>query len=555
MSGNFTQGLNNNGAQTQSSDSINRHNIEAHSLQRRLNGDGNGNFIHFEDREAMELYSRVRAQKEEIQILREQIAAACVRELQLLNEKYVLERKFSDLRMAIDEKQNEAITSAMNELIRRKGDLEENLKLAHDLKAVDDERYIFMSSMLGLLAEYGVWPHVINASAVSRSVECLHDQLQSKIRNSHDRIRELVVGAYGESESHDKGNTGTGILMRQVPHQSTSQNGISPSKLNVDDWQPEPTDKIMRYRREIDMEDKTRLILNNEMHQQLNGNNLPEFSFDPSRKVAGPLSDSLFDKGVINARTGDMNRDMLYSTHDDIASSAAEEGPGIDWFQIIGDAAPGEKLLGCGYPVRGTSLCMFQWVRHLDDGTRQYIEGATNPEYVVTADDVDKLIAVECIPMDDQGRQGELVRLFANDQNKIKCDQDMQQEIDTYISKGKATFSVQLLPDSSDNWESATLILQRSGYQIKSLSGEVLLIAEKFSKNLSIKIPSGLSTQFVLTCSSGSCHPLNTYSVRMRDTLVLTMRMFQSKSEFRWYWYGGLQSFQGVDGCFPRCCD
>ena len=47
--------------------------------------------------------------------------------------------------------------------------------------------------------------------------------------------------------------------------------------------------------------------------------------------------------------------------------------------------------------------------------------GATNPEYVVTADDVDKLIAVECIPMDEQGRQGELVRLFANKQNKITC--------------------------------------------------------------------------------------------------------------------------------------
>lgn len=31
--------------------------------------------------------------------------------------------------------------------------------------------------------------------------------------------------------------------------------------------------------------------------------------------------------------------------------------------------------------------------------------GATNPEYVVTADDVDTLIAVECIPMDNQGRQ------------------------------------------------------------------------------------------------------------------------------------------------------
>lgn len=76
------------------------------------------------------------------------------------------------------------------------------------------------------------------------------------------------------------------------------------------------------------------------------------------------------------------------------------EGPGIDGFQIIGEAIPGEKVLGCGFPVRGTTLCMFQvkslllrrvfenklqelmfvssckkWVRHLEDGTRQYIEG------------------------------------------------------------------------------------------------------------------------------------------------------------------------------------
>ncbi|KAB1220032.1 hypothetical protein CJ030_MR3G001921 [Morella rubra] len=121
------------------------------------------------------------------------------------------------------------------------------------------------------------------------------------------------------------------------------------------------------------------------------------------------------------------------------------EGPGIENFQIIGDAVPGGMLLGCGYPVRGTSLCMFQWVRHLQDGTGQYIEGATNPEYVVTVDDVDKLIAVDCIPMDDKGHQGELVRLFANHQNKIKCDPEMQSEIDTHFARGKAKFSVLLL--------------------------------------------------------------------------------------------------------------
>ncbi|XP_058224086.1 uncharacterized protein LOC131333538 isoform X2 [Rhododendron vialii] len=162
-----------------------------------------------------------------------------------------------------------------------------------------------------------------------------------------------------------------------------------------------------------------------------------------------------------------------------------KKGPGIRDFQIIGEAKPGYRLLGCGFPVRGTSLCMFQWVRHLQDGTRQYIEGATAPEYVVTADDVDKLIAVECIPMDDQGRQGELVWVFANGQNKITCDPDMQLEIDSYIYKGGATFSILLLLDASEIWEPTTLILKRSGFLIKDNRSQETLIAEKFSKDLS----------------------------------------------------------------------
>lgn len=32
-----------------------------------------------------------------------------------------------------------------------------------------------------------------------------------------------------------------------------------------------------------------------------------------------------------------------------------------------------------------------------------FCSGAIEPEYVVTADDVGKLLSVECIPMDDQG--------------------------------------------------------------------------------------------------------------------------------------------------------
>ncbi|KAD6453679.1 hypothetical protein E3N88_08385 [Mikania micrantha] len=96
-----------------------------------------------------------------------------------------------------------------------------------------------------------------------------------------------------------------------------------------------------------------------------------------------------------------------------------EDGPGIEGLEITGDPKPEGALLGCGYAVRGTSTCMFQWVRYYEDGTSEYIEGATNPEYVVTADDVDKYIALECIPMNNQGRQGKVVRVFANDQKKI----------------------------------------------------------------------------------------------------------------------------------------
>ncbi|PNX55293.1 hypothetical protein L195_g048920, partial [Trifolium pratense] len=61
----------------------------------------------------------------------------------------------------------------------------------------------------------------------------------------------------------------------------------------------------------------------------------------------------------------------------------------------------------------------------------------------------------------------------------------MQHEIDTYLSKGEAIFSVLLLTDSSDNWEQATLFLRRSGYQIKISGTEAPVVSEKFSKDLS----------------------------------------------------------------------
>ncbi|XAR54255.1 hypothetical protein NMG60_11029305 [Bertholletia excelsa] len=520
-------GHNNDEIHMRTSDFSNRHKSETNSVS--TTSKGASILDHFHDPEAVELYSRAKAQQEEILFLREQIALASLKELQLLNEKYALERKLADLRMAVDEKENEALASASNELVRRRKDLEENHKLTHEVKVKEDERYIFVSSTMGLLAEYGIWPRVTNASNLSNCVKRLHDQLQLKIRTAHAKIGELksVVGNHAMDGWLDKDGFGPWFMTSQLPYRSPEWNS-SVSDHFMGEKPLELVDHMPRNLQDNDLKQK--------MQQPLNNGNFQDTP-DTARVFAGFTLDGSSEKSGVNIipdSPGGKTHDSSFrfpTEHNPIDSVVSEDCPGIDFFQIIGDAKPGSRLLGCGFPVRGTSLCMFQWFRDLQDGTRQYIEGATNPEYVVTADDVDKIIAVECIPMDDQGRQGELVRIFANDRNKITCDPDMQLEIATHISKGQAKFNVRWLQtDSSENWEPASLIVKRSSYHIKVSRTEAVVISEKFSKDLSIKIPSGLSNQFVLTCSDGSSHPLSTYDVRMRDTLVLTMRMFQSKA-------------------------
>ncbi|KAG7567554.1 hypothetical protein ISN45_Aa04g004200 [Arabidopsis thaliana x Arabidopsis arenosa] len=65
--------------------------------------------------------------------------------------------------------------------------------------------------------------------------------------------------------------------------------------------------------------------------------------------------------------------------------------------------------------------CNFEWVCHLEDGSVNYIDGAKQPNYLVTADDVDLYLAIEVQPLDDRNRKGELVKVFANDNCKITC--------------------------------------------------------------------------------------------------------------------------------------
>ncbi|KAM0841872.1 hypothetical protein ACQ4PT_058749 [Festuca glaucescens] len=86
------------------------------------------------DPETKELYLRSRTQEEEILLLRKQITDASSKELQLLSEKHILERKLADLRMAVDERQEDAISGALKQLNEKRNHIEENMRLSNDLK-------------------------------------------------------------------------------------------------------------------------------------------------------------------------------------------------------------------------------------------------------------------------------------------------------------------------------------------------------------------------------------------------------------------------------------
>ncbi|XP_065020315.1 uncharacterized protein LOC135645641 isoform X3 [Musa acuminata AAA Group] len=488
------------------------------------------------DPEIMELYYRSHIQEEEILLLRKQITDASIKELQLLNEKHILERKLCELRIALDEKQDDAIASALKELTKKRSYFEENLRLANNLKVVEDEMYVLTSSLLSLLAEYDIRPPSITSSTISSCVKQLYQHMQWKIRS---------YGNFGDM-NHLLGNQPDNLVVdKKLQHPSSSRKQLPHAyepmirELRLSDQYPmnlhsKSASNQLRATQEYErMDIKDANIVNEKLRD------LPS---DIHMEVGGTGAPNSFEgyahEETIRLPDTDAQLHMVTNRGSFISEAGEFDLPSIEGFQIYGEAQPGCKLQACGYPTNGTTLCTFQWIRELDNGTRQYIEGATVPEYVVTADDIGTFLAVDCTPIDDSGRQGHLVRQFANNHSKITCDPEMQHEIDAYISAGRAIFDVKLWNDSID-WEQAVLIVKRSTYLIMIKHTDRVVMEEKYSPELKIKVPLGYTTQFVLTCSDGTNLPLRTdgtsqpynleNDVRLRDMIVLTMRCFQSK--------------------------
>ncbi|KAL0904149.1 hypothetical protein M5K25_026223 [Dendrobium thyrsiflorum] len=532
---------------TTSTDSLVRHQFRRGSSVRLLKDDANNTLL---DHELMELSSKVQQQEEEIMFLRKQIRDASSKELQLLNEKHVLERKFSELRTAIDEKQDDAISDSMKELSQRKGCIKEKLKLTNELKVTEEEVYLFTSSLLGFLAEYNIRVPIINASTVTNSTQRLFQHMKWKTgSNAGISEMQLLLGNQPGVEITNNGKLAT-LARRPLsqPGLDSNMNEFQGYDKYPFDFPVEGTPKLKHIPPLAVMNAKGLNNATPDFGYQFIMDQPRELQSAIYKEFGGAATPNVLENNAVEAahrrETVDPNF-YIPSPLETQASPFTEVGeaslPGIEVFQIIGEAKPGCTLRACGYPTNGTYLCIFQWVRHLENGTRQSIEGATVPDYVVTADDVDTYLAVDCIPMDESGRQGELVSLFANNQNKITCDSDMQHEIETHLSSGRAVFNVMLLQiDSSEAWEQTTMFLKRSGYQIKVSRTQHVVIEEKYSPELYIKVPNGQSTQFVLIGSDGTTLPFSTSEtsqphslendIRLRDIIVLSMRYFQSKA-------------------------
>ncbi|XP_078174239.1 uncharacterized protein LOC144567920 isoform X2 [Carex rostrata] len=211
-------------------------------------------------------------------------------------------------------------------------------------------------------------------------------------------------------------------------------------------------------------------------------------------------------------------------------SEAAEDDPlpAIEGLRITGEAFPGRELQASGYSINGTTSCNFEWVRHHEDGSINYIDGAKQPCYLVTADDVDAYLAIEVQPLDEKKRKGELVKVFANDQKKITCDVEMQEQIKKNLSVGHISYDIELSARFMDIWEQAVLIIKREGYSIKCSGPRGVVVVEKFEQATSINIPYGRPAEFIIQTAQNVDHVLRTAENGMlRDSIVLTMRLFK----------------------------
>ncbi|CAI8603173.1 unnamed protein product [Vicia faba] len=539
-----------------------------------------------------DLTIKVREHEEEIILLRKHLADYSAKEAQIRNEKYVLEKRIAYMRLAFDQQQQDLVDAASKALSYRQDIIEENIRLTYALQDAQQERSTFVSSLLPLLAEYSLQPPVPDAQSIVSNVKVLFKHLQEKLFRTESKLKESQYQLTPWHSDINHANVATQSPLNSIgaPLATSNKNSLElvpqhrysqvMTQAPVDPQTGTGWDAMNRYQSgmggglaaNVDADDLGRYSplgsRNSSAHDVPNhqvvtqGDSQNEYYGELSNKQVtfrDPVShnevEDLEGDGDHSERETPANwssGNPSYTTSvDDPGSSyspylppvleepsssfseAADDDPlpAIEGLQISGEAFPGRELQACGYSIHGTTSCNFEWIRHLEDGSFNYIEGAKQPNYLISADDVDTLLAIEVQPLDNRKRKGEPVQVFANDNKKITCDHEMQSHIEKSFYSGHASYKVSLSTGYLDIWEPAALVIKKEGYSIKCSGPNGVVITEKFSPSTNVVIPYGHISEFIIIGSTGVEHLLraenNSTDVSgARDTIVLTLRLF-----------------------------
>ncbi|XP_031115875.1 uncharacterized protein LOC116019713 isoform X5 [Ipomoea triloba] len=529
---------------------------------------------------------QIRDQEQEISQLRKLLGEYAVKEAQISNEKYVLEKRIAYMRMAFDQQQQDLVDAASKAISYRQDIIEENIRLAYALQAAQQERTTFVSSLLPLLAEYSLKP-LPDAQSIVGNIKILFRHLQEKLFITEAKLKESQFQMTPWSSDVNSN------FALSPSDSAVIKDGLElvPQRRHSNETAPSSSDP--QTGRAWDPSGNPPYDIISGATNGMEGNNLGSFSPFVSRNTVPPDASTQLDvsqdQSVSKSKSEEIpNKQVTFSElsntngiddpdmeinqndrepsvswasksspyatalEDPIStyspylppvleeptssfSEAADDDPlpAIEGLQIAGEAYPGRELQASGYSINGTTSCIFEWVRHKEDGSFSYIEEAKQPVYLVTADDVDTYLAIEVQPLDDRKRKGEAVKVFANEHRKITCDPDMQNCIERTLQSGHASFEVYLWTGYLDIWEPATLAIKRDGFSIKSSGTIGVMVTEKFSPSIRVSIPYGCPGEFSITDSREEERLLkanDATSYSSRDAIVLIMKYFILKA-------------------------
>nr|CAB3464218.1 unnamed protein product [Digitaria exilis] len=429
-----------------------------------------------------DLLAKVKEHEEEIAQLRRHLSDYSVKEAQILSEKHVLEKRIAYMRMAFDQQQQDLVDAASKALSYRQDIIEENIRLTYALQAAHQERTTFVSSLLPLLSEYNLQPSVLDAQSIVSNLKVLFKHLQEKLIITEVKANLDIVPqqAYSQIQSpasspvRGRRDWDFNHNMKDAP-QGTEHDSRA-VRFNIESKDQNPSFKD---------------LIRNDATESLEGAEA-QISQEPSAQWESDGSPHL-TSGLDDATQPYPYLPTVLEEPSSSFSEVVEDDPlpAIDGLRITGEAFPGRELQASGYSINGTTSCNFEWVRHLDNGSVHFIEGARQPTYLVTADDVDSVLAIEVQPLDDRKRKGEIVKVYANDQRNITCDPETKEHIKKILSTGHASYEV-LLP---------------------------------------INIPYGRPNEFSIGSADGAEYTLKpAENAPSRDAIVLVLRLFRMKA-------------------------